>query len=129
MRIPAMLALALLAAVVRPSSVHAQSVGISINFGPPQVVRVYRPEYYGDWRTSYRAWEPATLYFVNGGYYARQVRGARVVVVYRRGREYFLPPRERAWVGYDRRFDYAHAPRQWDYEHGKGHGHGRGHNK
>jgi hypothetical protein len=131
MRIRHSLALSALAICVAlsPAPASAQSVGISINLGPPRVVSVYEPAYYGPWRTSYMDWEPVTLYFVDGVYYERPAPRARTVVVYRRGREYFLPPRETAWVGVDRRFDYRHAPRQWDYDHGKRHGNGRGHGK
>ncbi|HVZ47479.1 MAG TPA: hypothetical protein VG916_01735 [Gemmatimonadaceae bacterium] len=105
---------------------HAQSVSININLGPPHVVEVYDAAYFGPWRTSYREWEPVTLYVVNGIYYEHPARGARVVVVYRRGHDYFLPPRDAAWVGFDRRFDYKHKPGKWDYDHGRKHDNGRG---
>jgi hypothetical protein len=120
------LALAAILSGAAAPRVTAQSVSISINLGPPQVVALYSEAYYGPWRAHYREWEPVRLYVVNGVYYERPARGARVIVVYRRGHDYFLPPRDAAWVGFDRRFDYAHRPGKWDYDHGKPHGRGRG---
>jgi hypothetical protein len=113
--------LALAACATAPGSASAQSVGISINLGVPQTVLVYDEVHDGPWRTAYLEWEPVPLYVYEGVYYERPVRGARVVMVYRHGREYILPPRDRAWVGMDRRFDYKRAPQDWDYDHGKRH--------
>lgn len=124
MRIAIMTAIAALAIGGSAPRVHAQSVHISIELGPPRVVSLYDADDYGPWRTSYREWEPVTLYVVDGVYYERPTRGARVIMVYRRGHDYFLPPRDARWVGADRRFDYDHRPQNWDYDHGKKHDHG-----
>lgn len=126
MRVIKLLAIMTLTACVSaPETARAQSVGISINLGVPQTVMVYDEVHDGPWRTAYVDWQPVTLYVVDGVYYERPVRGARVVMVYRHGREYILPPRDREWVGVDRRFDYKHRPGDWDYEHGKRHDHDR----
>src|SRR5689334_347011 len=116
----AMMALVALASAT-PKRAEAQ-LSVSLNFGPPQTVLVYDEAYFGPWRTAYVGWEPVRLYVVDGVYYERPVRRARVVMVYRRGHEYFLPPRDVAWVAVDRRFDARYRPVQWDYDHGKRHG-------
>lgn len=128
MRFPAIFASTAIAigAAMSPASASAQGVSVSITLGPPQTVVMYEPEHDGPWRTSYLAWTPVTLYVVDGVYYARPVPGSRVVMVYRRGHEYILPPRDEKWVGVDKRFDYRLQPEKWDYEHGKEHEHGHG---
>jgi hypothetical protein len=68
-------------------------ISASVRLGRAVSVNVYSPERYGDWRTAYREWQPVTLYYLDGRYYRRNVRGARQVMVYRRNNEYFLPPR------------------------------------
>lgn len=87
--------------------------------GPEVVVFAYSSSYCGDWRASYRSWSPVTIYYHSGRYYSRPIGGARAVVVYRRGGEYFFPPRERAWVGVDSRFDYRRGPTWRDHARAK----------
>lgn len=107
-----------LLAVATPRPAPAQ-VSISVRFGPPVVVTDYAPEVYGDWRTDYIYWRPVTLYFFEGNWYPRPIRGARPVVVYRYRNEYFLPPRDQGWVNRDRRYNYRRRPIDVDYRHVK----------
>jgi len=79
MRFIRTLALATLAITLVADCAPAQQIGLSITLGPPRVVTVYEAEDYGPWRTSYMRWEPVRLYFVDGVYYERPARGARVV--------------------------------------------------
>jgi hypothetical protein len=83
--------------------------------GPGIVVFAYSSSLYGDWRSHYLGWTPVTIYYYGGHYYSRPVPRARRVVVYRRGADYFFPPRDRAWGGFDRRYDYRHAPTWRDH--------------
>jgi hypothetical protein len=87
--------------------------------GPEVVVFAYSSSHYGAWRTAYMGWSPVTVYYYSGRYYRRPIAGARTVVVYSRGGEYFFPPRERAWVGIDARFDRSHGPTWSDYRRAK----------
>jgi hypothetical protein len=95
----------------------------------------YSAERAGDWRTNYTRWTPVIVYEYRGQYYPHRIEGARAVAVYRYRYEYFLPPTDAAWVGADRRYDYAHRPSDDDRGHGHGRGpgptpgHGRGHGK
>lgn len=58
------------------------------------------------------------MYVYEGHYYSRPVRGARTVVVYRQGRNYFLPPKDEEWAKHgDRRYDYKRRPTDDDYSH------------
>jgi roadblock/LC7 domain-containing protein len=75
----------------------------------------YALERAGDWRTNVRRWTPVTVYAVRGRYYSNNVAGSRPVMVYRYRNEYFLPPHDQAWVGFDRRFDYNRRPSDDDY--------------
>ena len=113
--------LALLA--LTPLRSHAQ-ISATIQLGPPQrswghevVVTNYAPEAYGNWQTSYHRWRPVTVYYVNGHYYPNRVRGSRAVVIYRSQNRSFLPPREPAWDGIDRRYNYENRPSDDDYTH------------
>jgi hypothetical protein len=118
MRIARLIAMTLIAASMGlPMGATAQ-VNISVRFGtglgPDVDVFAYTPERMGDWNANYRKWTPVTLYDVNGHYYRKSVSGARAVVVYSYNGEYFLPPTDRAWVGFDKRFDYRRAPAEVD---------------
>jgi hypothetical protein len=117
MRISRMFALPLIAGLLAfPARTQAQvRVQVNARLGPPVGVVAYSRDRWGDWRSNYRRWTPVTLYVVDGRYYQRNVRGARAVLVYRHGNEYFLPPQERAWVGVDRRYNYKRRPIDDDY--------------
>ena len=69
----------------------------------------YSPAY-GDWRTSYRQWQPVTLYERNGRFYVRPIPGATAVAVYHWGSDYFMPPQDADWVNHDRRYNYRQRP-------------------
>jgi hypothetical protein len=113
-----------IAVVALPARASAQ-VNISVKFGArlgPEIgVVAYAPERHGDWHANYRRWTPVVLYDVNGHYYRHQVEGARSVMVYTYNGEYFFPPADRAWVGYDRRYDYHHAPGDEDFHRARPH--------
>jgi hypothetical protein len=114
MRIATMLTIPLLGALVAlPASAPAQ-VNISVKFGTrlgPEIgVFAYSPERHGDWRANYRKWTPVTIYDVNGRYYRYAVAGSRPVVVYSYNNEYFFPPSDRSWDGFDKRYDYRRRP-------------------
>lgn len=87
--------------------------------GPEVVVFAYSSSHYGAWRTAYMGWSPVTVYYYSGRYYSRPIGGARAVVVYRRGGDYFFPPRDRGWVGIDARFDRRYAPTWSDHRRAK----------
>jgi hypothetical protein len=106
----------------------------------------YSPDRAGDWRTNYTRWTPVIVYAYDGRYYPHEIRGARPVEVYRYRYEYFLPPPDQKWVGFDRRYDYKDRPdasdrdraqgrnpgpapdrgRGHDHDHGRGRGRGGG---
>ena len=105
-------------------------VGVVAAVPAPEVsIFAYSSSYYGDWRAAYVGWTPVTVYYYGGAYYNRPMPRARTIVVYRRGNDYFFPPRDRAWQGHDKRFDYTRAPTWRDYgrakhkDNGKRHGH------
>ncbi len=81
------------------------------------MVTSYAPEAYGDWHTSYRNWAPVTLYYYEGNWYPRQVRGSRAVTVYRSNGHYFMPPREQITGHVDRRYNVHRGPQDDDYNH------------
>jgi hypothetical protein len=116
MRIRLLATLPLLAALTvtpRPSSAQ---ISATIHLGRPIVVGNYEPTRYGDWHSNYRRWRPVTVYYYNGRYYPRAIRGARPVQIYRRQNEYFLPPRDAAWANRgDRRYNYHRRPNDEDY--------------
>jgi len=119
MRLGKLIALPLLAAMIAVPAqrAHAQvsiDVKLGTRLGPEVGVFAYSPERHGDWRTGYRKWTPITLYDVNGHYYRHPVDGSRTVVVYTYNGEYFFPPTDHAWVGFDKRYDYHHAPVEID---------------
>lgn len=106
----------LLGAAALPSPAASQiTVRFGARLGPELSVFAYSPERHGDWRTNYRRWTPVTLYDINGHYYQYQVAGARPVQVYRYNNQYFLPPRDQAWVDMDRRFNSRYRPGDNDY--------------
>ena len=132
MRMSLIATLPLLGALaVAPPRASAQ-VSVTLRLGRPVVVTNYSPDVYGDWHTDYRRWRPVTLYFYNGNWYPRSVRGSRPVVVYRSQNSYFLPPQDQDWNNKDRRYNYRRRPTPDDYSHaapppqGRGRGRGRG---
>jgi hypothetical protein len=114
MRLKSLFSLPLVAALVAlPSSVPAQvqlNVQFGTRLGPEIGVYAYSQERQGDWRRNYNKWTPVTLYDVNGHYYRTNVRGSRAVAVYSYHDEYFLPPSDQAWSGYDKRYNYRRRP-------------------
>ncbi len=80
----------------------------------------YSAERAGDWRRNYRRWTPTTVYELNGHYYPNDGPGARRVQIYRYQNEYFLPPNDRQFDGFDKRFDYGHKPNEDDHNRGRG---------
>ena len=137
MRVPTVLAALLLGAAIIPPHQASAQVDVSINLGrrlgPEVSIFAYSLPAYGDWRVEYRQWTPVTLYFYNGHYYRKSVKGARAVAVYSRNGEYFMPPEDKAWIGVDRRYNYKRRPVDDDRrrakprdDHGRGRGRGRG---
>lgn len=134
MRVSLLATLPLLGALaVAPRQGSAQ-VSVTLHLGNPVVVTNYAPQVYGDWHTNYQKWRPTTVYYYNGAWYPRSVRGARPVVVYRSQNSYFLPPRDQNWDNKDHRYNYRRRPTDDDYNHasplpqgGRGRGRGRGH--
>ncbi len=118
MRISRMMGAALAAALMGTPALASAQVDISVKFGTrlgPEIgVVAYAPERHGDWHANYRKWTPIVLYDVNGRYYRSQVEGSRAVMVYTYNGEYFFPPADRAWVGFDKRYDYHRAPVEVD---------------
>ena len=104
------------ALALAPHQAQAQ-VSVSLRLGKPVVVTNYAPESYGDWHTGYRQWAPVTLYYYDGNWYPRQVRGSRAVTVYRSQNHYFLPPRDQDWNNRDHRFVARRRPVDDDYNH------------
>jgi hypothetical protein len=113
------------ALTVTPRQAPAQ-VSVNLHLGTPLVVTNYAPEVYGDWHSSYRSWRPTTVYFYNGHWYNRSIRGSRPVVVYRSQNSYFLPPRDQEWNNKDRRYNYRRRPTDDDYSHAAPPPEGRG---
>ncbi|MGH7532587.1 MAG: hypothetical protein ACREL4_04770 [Gemmatimonadales bacterium] len=123
MRISPFLTLTLAASLMLPATAaQAQGVGISINaqLGPALDISLYSANQFGDWHQSYLNWTPVRVYYLNGHYYRRQVRGARLVVIYSDGHRYFFPPRDRDWNNVDRRYDYRGRPTDDDYARFRG---------
>ncbi|HEY3933885.1 MAG TPA: hypothetical protein VGL65_04640 [Gemmatimonadales bacterium] len=85
--------------------------------GAGLTINSYDASRYGDWHTAYRHWTPVTVYYANGQYYNHSVRGSRAVAVYRSHNDYFLPPRDQAWNGFDHRYNYRRRPNDDDYNH------------
>jgi hypothetical protein len=120
MRLGKLVALPLLAAMIAVPAqrAHAQvsiNVKLGARLGPEVGIFAYSPERLGDWHANYRKWTPITVYDVNGHYYRHPVGGSRAVVVYSYNGEYFFPPTDHAWVGFDKRYDYHHAPIEVDF--------------
>jgi hypothetical protein len=118
MRISRVMGAALVAALMTTPAQASAQLDISVKFGTrlgPEIgVVAYAPERHGDWHANYRRWTPIVLYDVNGHYYRTQVAGSRAVMVYTYNNEFFFPPTDRAWVGFDKRYDYGHAPVEVD---------------
>ena len=120
---------------------HPYEVRMAVDsrLGAEIAVWGYSADRAGDWHDHYREWTPVTVYEYRGRYYPHPIAGTRAVAVYRYGHEYFLPPRDAAWAGADRRFDYRHQPTADDrarvhgHEPGppadRGRAQGRGHDK
>ncbi|MHB1863831.1 MAG: hypothetical protein ACYCVL_12785 [Gemmatimonadaceae bacterium] len=125
----AALAGTLAVAPARASAQVSVNIILGARMGPPVPVLAYAPERFGPWRDDYPRWTPVVLYEVDGRYYRHRARDARAIEVYVYGGNYFLPPRDAGWVGYDRRYDYRLRPgREHDDEdRGRGRGRGRGH--
>jgi len=119
MRMSLLLTTALLGATIAlPTRAPAQvkiSIAFGTQLGPEVGIFAYSPARYGDWHTNYRRWTPVTFYDINGHYYRHDVRGARAVVVYSYNNEYFLPPQDKAWIGFDARYDYGRRPGDADF--------------
>lgn len=132
MRISSMVGILLAGAVIALPVRASAQVSISVNLGPEVSLYAYSQPAFGDWRVAYRQWTPVTLYDVDGHYYRKSRKGARAVVVYSRNGEYFLPPADKEWVGYDKRYNYKRAPQEQDCGRAKnkdenpGRGRGRG---
>ncbi|HEX8726336.1 MAG TPA: hypothetical protein VF737_13195 [Gemmatimonadaceae bacterium] len=117
------------ALAVLPRTAPAQvnvSVAIGARLGPDVGIFAYSAPRYGDWRVAYMQWTPVVVYEVRGRYYPHAVRGARAVAVYRFHDEYFFPPRDRAWVRFDRRYDYRDVPDRDDWKRARSHASARG---
>jgi hypothetical protein len=80
----------------------------------------YSAERAGDWHRNYKRWTPTTVYEFKGRYYPNYADGSRAVQIYRYQNEYFLPPHDRDFQGYDRRFDYSKQPNEEDHSRGRG---------
>jgi hypothetical protein len=122
MRIVQLATLSMLAfAALAPRHASAQ-VSATIHLGTPLTVSAYSASTHGEWATNYRKWTPTNVYVYNGKYYPHAVKGSHQVQVYRRGNEYFTPPRDAAWAkGADKRFNYKRVPNDDDYSHADGH--------
>ena len=118
MRISMLAALPLIGALaLSPASSSAQ-VSVSLRLGPPVTVHTYAQESYGDWHTNYRQWTPTTMYYYEGNWYPKQVRGSRAVAVYRSKQgQYFLPPQDHDWDNKDKRYNYKRRPLDEHYQH------------
>jgi len=46
--------------------------------------------------------------------------GGRPVQIYRYKNEYFLPPQDHDWVGFDKRYNYERQPTDDDQHRGRG---------
>ena len=106
------------ACIVWPAEASAQvsvSISLGAQLGPPVPVFAYSAERYGPWRADWPRWTPIVLYEADGRYYRRRARGARAVEVYAYGGDYFLPPQDAGWIGYDRRYDYGDRPMHDDF--------------
>ncbi len=104
--------------VALPAQLPAQvdiSIKVGSQLGPEMRIFAYSPARYGAWRTNYRRWTPTVIYEVRGHYYHHDVRGARAIVVYVDHGDYFFPPDDKSWIGFDKRYDYTHRPVAIDF--------------
>jgi hypothetical protein len=111
----AALSLSLLFSSAPIAAASAQGVSVSVKLGPERAVRSYSSDKYGDWHTNYKKWTPTTVYYTNGHYYGKKTDGSRAVMVYKKGSDYFLPPKDNDWVGKDKRYNYDRKPIDEDY--------------
>ncbi len=125
MRISTMVATFVLATgfLVPGQAPEAGDVGLALVQapGPPVILWTYSPSVHGDWQTSYPQWTPTMIYYHRGQYYRNPVPGSRAVSVYTRNGDFFLPPRDRGWVGKDKRYDRGHGPSWRDRGRAKNH--------
>jgi hypothetical protein len=96
-------------------------VRVDRRFGSEIGVLGYSADRAGPWRKNYKRWTPTTVYEFNGHYYPNNAPGARAVQIYRYQDEYFLPPQDHDWVGFDKRYDYKHQPNDDDRNRGRAH--------
>ena len=100
---------------------YAAQPRVDVRLGSEIGVLSYSADRAGDWRTSDRRWTPTTVYEFNGRYYPNNAAGARPVSIYRYQNEYFMPPRDQAWVGSDKRFNYSNKPSDADQARARPH--------
>ena len=93
---------------------------VSPRFGAEIGVLSYSSERAGDWRRNYKRWSPVTVYEFGGRYYQNMGPGGRPVQIYRYKNEYFLPPQDHDWVGFDKRYNYERQPTDDDQHRGRG---------
>jgi hypothetical protein len=115
MRLSRVVSLAVLACCIPLATAPAQGVSIGVKLGTARSVVSYSSTRDGEWRTSYKQWQPKTMYVVNGQYYDKSSRGSRAVVVYQHNNDTFLPPQDKKWVGADKRYNYKRQPKAEDY--------------
>ena len=99
---------------------YTPAVRVDARLGAEIGVLGFSADRAGDWRRNYKRWTPTTVYELNGHYYPNDGNGARAVQIYRYRDEYFLPPQDKAWVGFDRRYDYQRQPSDEDRSRGRG---------
>ncbi len=87
---------------------------VDVRLGREIGVLAYSPDRGGNWRRNARRWTPVTLYEFHGRYYPNNFGGARPVAMYRYRNEYFLPPNDQGFNGFDRRYNYNHQPNDAD---------------
>ena len=117
MRVSSLAVLPLLGALALAPHRASAQITATIHLGRPIVVTNYAPDVYGDWHARYRSWRPTTVYYYDGQWYPRAVRGGRAVMVYRSQNSYFLPPRDHDWDNRDHRYNYRRRPTDDDYSH------------
>ncbi len=101
--------------VDRVRGVYGQQPPAEPEYGETVDFMLYSPDAQGDWHTAQNRWQVATVYYQNGRYYRDRVPGARALMLYHQGNQYFLPPRDRSWENSDRRFDTRLRPTDEDY--------------
>jgi hypothetical protein len=92
---------------------------VDARFGAELGVLSFSAERAGDWHRNYKQWSPVTVYEHDGHYYPHNAPGARAVQIYRYQNEYFFPPQDHDWVGFDKRFNYTRRPNDDDFRRGR----------